>query len=126
MNVCGRWLLLCALVLGVILMHHTGTGSPGHDGSTGHAVSAVSAAVSTAQAEPPADGHPAPGHAGDLLHLCLAVLFAAAGLVLTWWLLARAEGPAPVARGRTVKAPARAPPPRSGRAILHLACVLRV
>ncbi|GAB2659568.1 DUF6153 family protein [Prescottella soli] len=118
---------LCALVFGVLAMHHV-TAAPlgpvvtvGHHG-TQHA---------TGGSESPTDPTPAPGHPGDhpAFHMCLAVLLAAT-LALAVWLLLRT---ARVQRVRIHRAsgPAR----RAGRAppftpttseFLSSLCILRV
>ncbi|WIX79131.1 hypothetical protein QRX50_48765 [Amycolatopsis carbonis] len=136
----ARWLLFGALVLGVLAMHHA---PAPHGGGTG-AMPAVSATHSPRDAPavvpvavaplpvastsgnpvaaPPAsDG----GHA--MLHLCLAVLLAAAGLLLALaWLRRRRESAVPGSVERGPSGFARAPPPRTGRELLTTSCVLRI
>ncbi|RBM19171.1 hypothetical protein DI005_15825 [Prauserella sp. PE36] len=112
-----RWALLCALALAVVAMHHVGSAPPAHGPESMPAVAAATVA----------DGHPAPDHGShDLFHLCLAVLAAVGGLLLAAWFLGRvARSVPPVRRAIPLRAGARAPP-RGGRDILHLACVIRV
>ncbi|MEU4671037.1 hypothetical protein AB0F91_24410 [Amycolatopsis sp. NPDC023774] len=98
-----------------------------HSATDAPAVAVAPVPVASTFAEPIAaapsgsDG----GHA--MLHVCLAVLLAAAGLVLAAaWLRRRREGvvPDPVERGSAGFA--RAPPSRTGRALLTASCVLRI
>jgi hypothetical protein len=114
-------LLLCALAFAVLGMHHVAFGQPGtapepHSGGTHAAVMATG----TGPTQPSDDS----GH--ELMHLCLAVLSAAAGLLLTWLL---------VLRGIRICSPARARPPLwrtwrsptpAGRSLLASVCVLRI
>ncbi|MFD9699806.1 hypothetical protein [Lentzea sp. NPDC059081] len=102
-----QWVLLGALVLAVAGMHHVATAETPH---TGHAV--------THQQEP------VPPHDHDLLHLCLAVLVAAA-VALTVRFLVRTALPRDAVA--TTEAPLRTPqrPPPGGRPLLTTLCVLR-
>ena len=122
-------LLLCALALGVVAMHHVGMANAA-DVTAMHATAAPGPPMVTS---PPAAGtgehDPGmPGGLHDILHLCLAVLCAAGALLLTvvvflgisWFTttfsrLADARGSP--SRGR--------PPDRGGRRILTSLCVLR-
>jgi hypothetical protein len=127
-------LLLCALALGVVAMHHVGMANAA--GTT--AMHAMSSDAGPQEATAPPEtgsGHPDPHHdpglpggLHDVLHLCLAVLCAAGALLLTvvvflgtsWFTTAfsRAAG----SRG----SPSRGRPPnRGGRGILTSLCVLR-
>ncbi|RLK58324.1 DUF6153 family protein [Actinokineospora cianjurensis] len=116
----ARWVLLSALLLGVVGMHHltdhpTSTGHPGS-----HAMHTTEPAALTVDTEVPKE--PVPAH--DLLHLCLAVLGAALGLGMLWLVLGTAVTTAPARRssGVVVALAPRAPPP--GRLLLTL-CVSR-
>lgn len=116
----ARWTLLCALLLGVVAMHHVVAAH-----GPGHGVMPVMAAAPQAVAEPIADES---GASPDgMLHLCLAVLFAFAAAALTVLVLRSRFGSGARAAGVALSlAFARAPPPVAGREILHLACVLRI
>ncbi|MFI5609508.1 hypothetical protein [Amycolatopsis sp. NPDC051903] len=142
----ARWLLLGALVFGVLVMHHVpaphGGGMSGEPGmsaspagrvvpvpvspagvvaSAGFAVATVSAADSPVVSPAPSDG----GH--GMLHLCLAVLLAAAGVALVVaWLGRCRDGVPPGPDHRGIAGFARAPPPRTGREVLTASCVLRI
>lgn len=136
-GVITRWLLLCALVFAVVVMHHLASASHGdakHGATvalaehavTGHAVTGSAAAHccstgSDHQPTPPSGDH-------DLTHLCLAVLFGLLVLVtaLVVWRSRRSPGgPAPPQSTAWSLGP---PPPllRGGRATLHSVCVLRL
>jgi hypothetical protein len=113
-----RWLLLCLLLLGVVSMHHFVP--PTHH---------EPAAIASMAMDPTPTHHPdspAPSPAHDLLHLCMAVLGAALGLLLLVLLLLT-----PVWRTRTVALQRliqrpNEPPGLSGRALLSSVCVLRL
>lgn len=126
-----RRLAFVMLVLGVLAMHHLpaphgGRGGAGHADvtMTGHLMSSGHESsgheVSHEVAADPAGAH-------SMLHLCLAVLLGAAGLLLAQFLLGRggeaAAQPSGTGRGRSG---ARAPPWRAGRGVLAAHCVLRI
>ena len=71
----------------------------------------------------PADCDTGMGH--DLLHLCLAVLGAAAGLLLLAWLLLAICTDAPMAGLLLWVRRVRRPPGPAGRSLLTSLCVLR-
>lgn len=116
-----RWLLLCAIALGVLVMHHADP-APGH-----HAMS--NAAMTVAEGTHAGHGHepdPLSGFA-DLVHLCLAVLSAAAlYLVLRQFGVSRHGMACPPRSTVVVRGHARPPPLSWGRHTLHRLCVLRV
>ncbi|MCP2164760.1 hypothetical protein LX83_001600 [Goodfellowiella coeruleoviolacea] len=149
-----RWLLLCALALGVLGMHHLGAPGPGHHAAGAPAtpvpgaVAADSMAMATGlpegaapHTEPgarnPAAHQAAPtparwstplpaGHHGDLGHLCLAILGTALGVGLLLRLLRR-HRPArltPHGPPRTGSTRPRSPPSTS--VVLASLCVLRL
>ncbi|HEX8869550.1 MAG TPA: hypothetical protein VF821_28065 [Lentzea sp.] len=99
-----QWVLLCALVLAVVGMHHVAAAETPH---AGHSMSQ--------QQEP---------HEHDLLHLCLAVLVAAT-VALTAWFLVRTALPqlAALPSETPLSTPQRPPP--GGRSLLTSLCVLR-
>jgi Na+/H+-dicarboxylate symporter len=118
-------LLLFALTLSVIGMHHVPM-SPHctpHAPTETHAPAQV-AMSTTAEAQPSCGGT---GMAHDLLHLCLAVLYAAGGLLLLAWLLAAVGGGVPALAAGLVLAARRTwrPPGTAGRSLLTSICVLR-
>ncbi|MFD4637587.1 hypothetical protein ACFWN2_09760 [Lentzea sp. NPDC058436] len=100
-----QWVLLCALVFAVVGMHHV-------------------AAADTPHAEHTVSHHQEQPHEHDLLHLCLAVLVAAAVVLLGWFLVPTAL-PRLVATG--TESPLSTPqrPPPGGRQLLMTLCVLR-
>ncbi|MET8849895.1 DUF6153 family protein [Amycolatopsis sp. NPDC004625] len=118
-----RVLLLCALALGVVAMHHVGMA----DAAGGTAIHAM------ADPGPPAatgsgsgSGDHDPGGLHDVLHLCLAVLCAAGALLLTVVLFLGAAR-CTTKFSRTIGSrgpPGRGRPP-DGRRILTSLCVLR-
>ncbi|CAM2800583.1 DUF6153 domain-containing protein [Prescottella defluvii] len=124
----ARLAALCALVFGVLAMHHVTTtplasAAPGSD-SAHHTVGHQAGAGPEMPADPPI--HP-PDH--DSFHMCLAVLLAATLALAVWLLLRtareqrvrprRASGPA----GRAGRGPPFAP---STSVFLSSLCILRV
>ncbi|ANZ43183.1 hypothetical protein BBK82_32115 [Lentzea guizhouensis] len=97
-------MLLCALVFAVVGMHHVAAAEPPHDVHT-----------VTHQQQP---------HEHDALHLCVAVLVAAA-VVLFVWFLVRTALPRLVAVVRTAPPGTPQRPPPGGRTLLTTLCVLR-
>lgn len=115
-------LLLCALALAVLGMHHVAFGQ--HETPSDGTHTAVMA-TSTDPAQPSHDSRSDTGH--ELMHLCLAVLSVTGGLLLTW-LLMTVRTPARSAPGR-VHPPAWHPwrlPATVGRSLLASVCVLRI
>jgi hypothetical protein len=127
--------LLCALAIGIVGMHHLAASddmaaappptvvpmmSVSHDIS-----SAVQAFPSPAVVQHPSA--PMPSH--DLMHLCLAVLWAVGLALAVLWLLlwvSRGALRSGVRSGpRQPRAPDR-PPDRRGRTLLTSFCILRV
>ncbi|MQA62393.1 MAG: hypothetical protein GEU86_13045 [Actinophytocola sp.] len=125
-----RWALLCVLAWGVVAMHHVDTAAVDHSG--GHSViSTISmhhGGATPDDAEPGPDEAPVPGGLHVFLHLCVAVIATAAGLVLLVWLFRRRFGrPLPgVSSASGTVMPAARPPAVWGRDILHRVCVLRL
>ena len=114
-----QWLLLCALFLGVVGMHHV-TAESGM--LSGHGV------VSATSHHQPAPEEPVPSPTHDMLHLCVAVLCAVGSVLLLAWLLLRMARPL-ADRLRSTSAWPRAPghpPPISGRDLLSSVRVLRL
>ena len=109
-----RWLLPLALAFAVVGMHHVP--------SAPQAPTSQVMAVDTHGDDPVGD-HEAPGH--DLLHLCLVVLAAAAGVLLAWLLTPVTSGtPSPPSRRPGVRTRSRRAPP-AGRTLLTAVCVSR-
>lgn len=110
-----RWLLLCLLLLGVVGMHHFVAAEHHHE------TMAVEMPMPA-----PDPGHAPESPAHDLIHLCLAVLGAVAGLLLLvlllgvfWPALRTPRRTRPVSR-------VDRPPWTSGRSVLSSVCVLRL
>lgn len=116
-------LLLFGLALSVIGMHHLPL-SPHcapHAPTEVHAVSTT--VVAAPEVQPDCDS--GSGMAHDLVHLCLAVLYAAAGLLLLAWLLTAVGAGAPATRLPLRARRAWRPPGTAGRSLLTSLCVLR-
>ncbi|OLR95058.1 DUF6153 family protein [Actinokineospora bangkokensis] len=136
----AQWLLLCAIAVGVIGMHHLTSADSGHAMSAAGGVAMAGDHASTGSAHDvtgtPAQDHatavaaapetPMGGH--DVMHLCMAVLASSAVPLL---LLLLALAAAMVLTG-VVRAAAelrrrwRGPPPRTGQQVLALVSVLRL
>lgn len=126
-----RVLVVCALLVGVVLMHHTATDggheatAPAHHVATDHFVAAGAAGHGSAAGLATDDSV---GIAHSMLHLCIAI-FASAALAMIGWLLVR-----PATRWWTLWSPAvnlpwppTAKSPRiSGNALVTSLCVIRV
>lgn len=124
-----RWAFLVAIALGIVGMHHLAMPEAGHH-QAGPTTVAVTAAVVSAEADPACcDGMPG-DHGGmhDLLHLCLAVLCAAAGLLLAWLLLRRGAMASQLGLRAPLAAFAGRSPPIVHRSPTSLSslCVLRL
>ena len=137
-----RWVLLCALALGVLGMHHLS--GLGHGSAAEHAPAAAAVQADT----PPLDTVPAhaapqrhccpdptattpstPGHDGEhdlLAHLCLAVLVAAFTIGLLILLRRTRRGPAPPAHLAVSGSGYPRPPPPPTSIRLASLCVLRL
>lgn len=115
-------LLLCALTLSVLGMHHVAL--PPHE--TGHSAMAEAAMTAPASADMTTVAQPSgdSGTGHDLLHLCLVVLSAAAVFLLGTLLLAtvRETRAGPGDRRPTFPRVPRA----AGRSLLASVCVLRI
>jgi hypothetical protein len=114
-------LLLCALALAVLGMHHVAFGQ--HESP--HETHGAVMATSTNPTQPSDDSGSGTGH--ELMHLCLAVLSAAGGLLLAWLVV--------MVGARDHAAPGRVRPPvwhawrlpaTVGRSLLASVCVLRI
>jgi hypothetical protein len=124
-------ILLFALALCVVAMHHVGMPDSPMGGTSAPATQAMSAS----QIEPgpaPASGDEHPGMPGDehgLLHLCQAVLSAAGAVLLALLALgslSRPAAPPATSAGLPGSAVPERPPDRRGRTVLTSLCVLRV
>ena len=114
-----QWVLLCALFLGVVGMHHVNVSD---DMSPAHGSASMSAHDTPTHEDPT----PQPMH--EMLHLCVAMLCAVVSLLLLVWLLLRTARPIAgnvLASAAWPRAPER-PPPRGGRDLLSSLCVLRL
>lgn len=119
-------ILLCALALCVVAMHHVSTAKDAHGGVMAQAV-ATEQVVTAGMDTVSGDHDPGmPDGAHDLLHLCLAVMCAIVAFLLTFLTRSRlsAAHMSAVASPRGSPAPDR-PPDRRGRVILTSLCVLR-
>ncbi|MGW7535425.1 hypothetical protein [Amycolatopsis sp. NPDC054798] len=114
-----RILLLFALALGVAVMHHVP--SPG----SGHAMTSQMSVVEAHHAAAPAADSGMPAGEHSMLHLCLAVLYAAGALVLGLLALRRYTSVKLVFDGTRGSPIADRPPDRRGRTVLTSLCVLR-
>jgi hypothetical protein len=110
-----RWVLVWAVALSVIGMHHVGTQPSGSHPTV--AVTDCCPHDTTSEQPPAQDGE------HDLLHLCLAILVAALALVLA---LVAWCGTAPGRRVPTSTTPLRPPRTRGAPALLANLCVLRL
>jgi hypothetical protein len=116
--------MLCALVLGVLVMHHSVPADGGH-ATSGHSAAATAGGESATGVRSD-DGHEMPSE-HDLLHLCLAILVGAFALDLTrLWRSTTVAASRRVRSERGESIPAREPPASDGRQILLTVCVLRV
>ncbi|MCG8925505.1 DUF6153 family protein [Lentzea sp. CC55] len=114
-----QWILLCALFLGVVGMHHVNVSND---------VPPTHGTVSTSAHGAHHSGDPAPEPAHDMLHLCVAVITAVASLLLFAWPLLLTTKRLVPARLQATDTRPRAPerPPRGGRDLLGSLCVLRL
>jgi hypothetical protein len=130
--------LLCTLALGLIGMHNLAVGDPvpmamGNTAVPSAAVAQMPAADTAGKSCCGGDhdaGNEQPGHSSDhdMLHLCLAVLMAAAALIMAWMLGRRGHPSRTRHEPRTSLVRAgRGPPfsPKTGDLLSSL-CVLRV
>ncbi len=114
-----RVLLLFALALGVAVMHHVPSPGAGHAMTSQMSVEAHSALPAPAAES----GMPAGEH--SMLHLCLAVLYAAGALVLGLLAFRRYPAVKAVFDGTRGSPATDRPPDRRGRTVLTSLCVLR-
>lgn len=128
----ARWLLLCALALAVVGMHHLALAphEATPDGTHATAMMSVAGAPADAPVAPRIDSatYPATGAGHDLMHLCLAVLFSTGGLLFLAWLLIAVGGPPPksLASILVLASRRRRSPGPAGRALLTSVCLLRI
>jgi hypothetical protein len=121
-------LLLCALALSVIGMHHVPLAPHGTSHATMSA-QAMPASMTVApvlpEVQPSGDHGTGTGH--DLLHLCLVVLGAAGGVLLLAWLLTAVGAGWSAPSAKLLPPPWRTwrPPRTAGRSLLASICVLR-
>ena len=135
----ARWVLLGAVVLGVVAMHHVAApGGAMTDGpmagvsmagvSMGHVAEAHAAAGAAAVGTVAVEAVAPAGMDGamhSMLHLCLAILLAMAGLLLL--VMLRWPAGRPVIAGRSGNVGGARPPPwRTGRELLTASCVQRI
>ncbi len=135
-----RVLLLFALAVGVVVMHHVPSPAGAH-AMAGHLAAVEMPSGTTASgtmpggtmAAPPV-AEPAPGLASDpgmpagehsMLHLCLAVLLAAGTLVVSLFAVGRYSDVAAGPDGARGSPSGDRPPDRRGRTVLTSLCVMR-
>ncbi|MGW5723350.1 DUF6153 family protein [Amycolatopsis sp. NPDC003865] len=120
-------ILLCALALCVVAMHHVSMAGNRQGASVMHATPTAQVVSVEVVGTDTGEHHPGmPDGAHGLLHLCLAVISAAVALLLALVAL-RQSRPAAItapASPRGSPIPGR-PPDRRGRLILTSLCVLR-
>jgi hypothetical protein len=120
-------LLLCALALSVIGMHHVPLSPHVTMSVEAHAAPEATSRVVAAMPEatsPAVSSGTGMGH--DLLHMCLAVLWATGGFLFLAWLLIAVGAAAALAAGlRPWSRRVWRPPRAAGRSLLALVCVLR-
>lgn len=129
-----RWLLLCALLLGVVGMHQLAAPRPAAPdlAAAGVAVGVVGALHDHGRPighDAPTAPAPEPGPGHGVWHLCLAVVCAVgAGTVLLWLLVSVVRRADERFTARSPWTPGRVdrPPCRSGRDLLASTCVLRL
>lgn len=122
-----RMLAACALLAGVVAMHHVATASPGEAAAVAAVEDAGPAAAHHGAGHSDPFGVGGAGHADDLLHLCVAVAVSAV-LVALGWLPARRRVLYRVGWPRSwVHRQPRPRSPRvlSGAALLTSLCVMR-
>jgi hypothetical protein len=108
-------LLLCALVLAVLGMHHLVLAPDDAAPQLCH------------QPAAPSSGAPATDTGHDLMHPCLAILSAGAWLFLFAWLsTAFGDGGLKAVRPRVLATQARRRRRSTGRSLLTSVCVLRI
>jgi hypothetical protein len=121
-------LLLCALAVGVVAMHHVGMANAAATAMHAVADAGPQAATSPPESSPGEHDPGMPDGLHDVLHLCLAVLCAAGALLLavavflgvSWFATTFSRA------GDSRGSPSRGRPPRGGgRSILTSLCVLR-
>jgi hypothetical protein len=124
-----RVVLLCALALGVLAMHHVNAVGAVHETVATFAVDSPATAM-TAGSLDATPQHPAcplcGGH--DVLHVCLAVLCATTMILLALlaFLIFSSASTTAAATGPRGSPGTRHPPHGGGRAVLACLCVLRV
>jgi len=121
-----RVVLLCALALGMLTMHHVNAAGVVHETVKTFAVDSPAAAM-TADSTPQPPACPLCGE-HDVLHVCLAVLCATTMILLALLalLIFSSASTTAAATGPRGSPGTRHPPHRGGRAVLACLCVLRV
>ena len=124
-----RVILLCALALGVLAMHHVNAAGIVHETVETY-VSHTPAAAMAAESLDATPPHPACPMCGDhdVLHVCLAVLCASTMILLALLTLLWTAGPVTAAAIFGARGSPRPDPPpgEGGRAVIACLCVLRV
>jgi hypothetical protein len=117
-----QWLLLCALVVSVVAMHHVHASPHGEPAHMAHMAAMPTAPDGSSKADAPCE--PATGGDHGALHPCPAVLSATGGGPSPAWLMTTVDRPAAAPTAVPVTRPF--PPPRpAGRSLLASVCVLR-
>lgn len=118
-----QWLLLCALLLGVVGMHHLATAA------AMPMAAAETMIVSVDSEAGHGSQHPSDMPVHDTLHLCMAVLCVAGSVLLLGWLMSSTSGVQLADRWTHIQGRPRAPDPPlrpGGRNLLSSLCVLRL
>ncbi|MBE8516137.1 hypothetical protein ILP97_01135 [Amycolatopsis sp. H6(2020)] len=120
-------MLLCALALCVVAMHHVSMTKNPENASVMHAMPTAQLELPMAADADSGEHHPGmPDGAHNLLHLCMAVVGAAVALLLALLALSRSRPAELLAPASPRGSPALGrPPDRRGRLILTSLCVLR-
>jgi hypothetical protein len=121
-----RVILLCALTLGVLAMHHVNAAGIVQE-TVETFVADMPAAATTVDSLDATPQHPACPMCGDhdVLHVCLAVLCASTMLLLALLQTASSVTAAAIIGPRGSPRPGP-PPSEGGRAVIACLCVLRV
>ncbi|WP_410672151.1 hypothetical protein [Amycolatopsis sp. cmx-4-68] len=119
--------LLCAIALGVIAMHHVSVSHGMRSAAVAHVAAGFEPEMTgSAPAAGSDEHHPGrPNGQHDMLHLCLAVLCAVGALLLAFLGISWLTTAFPRFAGLRGSPRRGRPPDRGGRSILTFFCVMR-